>query len=210
MNKFWNGLSSNFFRGLIILLPLLVTIWLIFLIFNFSDSILGNVIYMIAGKEIKGLGLLLTVVFVLITGYFSSYIIGARVFKLGEELLFRVPIVKSIYTAAKQINDILFTHADTSEKFRHVCLVEYPRKGIYSMGFITSDAASIIEKRLKSKLLNVFIPNTPTPATGFMIIVPAQDVILLDMKMDEAFRYIISAGVLNADGKKVKTIATDE
>lgn len=197
MSKFWHGVTSNFFRGLIILLPLLVTVWLIVLIFSFSDSILGNLIAILAGRKIPGLGLLITVIFVLTTGYFSSYIIGARVFTLGEELLYRVPIVKSIYSAAKQINDILFTHADTSEKFRHVCLVEYPRKGIYAIGFITSDTAAKIEQKVRRKMINIFIPTTPTPATGFLIIVPAQDVILLDMKMDEAFRYIITAGVLN-------------
>ena len=208
MNKFWNSLSANFFRGLIILLPLLVTIWLIVLIFSFSDSILGNFITIVAGRPIPGLGLVLTILFVLITGYFSSYIIGANIFKLGEELLYRVPIVKSIYSASKQINDILFTHADTSEKFRHVCLVEYPRKGVYAIGFITSDTSAKIEQKLKRKMINVFIPTTPTPATGFLIIVPAQDVILLDMKMDEAFRYIISAGVLNATLLKENSAAS--
>ncbi|OGC05064.1 hypothetical protein A2276_03865 [candidate division WOR-1 bacterium RIFOXYA12_FULL_43_27] len=198
MDKFWNNLSSNFFRGLIILLPLLVTLWLIVLIFNFSDSILGTFLTILLGHHVPGLGLLVTIVIVLLAGYFATYLIGARMFKLGEELLYRVPIVKSIYSAAKQINDILFTHGETSEKFRHVCMVEYPRKGIYSIGFITSDAALEIESKAKTKLINVFVPNTPTPATGFLILVPAEDVIMLDMKTDEAFRYIVSAGVLQS------------
>jgi len=209
MKKFWNSLSINFFRGLIILLPLLVTLWLIYLIFSFSDSILGNFLTMLLGQHYPGLGLLITIVIVLVAGYSASYIIGAKMFKVGEELLYRVPMVKSIYSAAKQINDILFTHGEATEKFRHVCVIEYPRKGIYSIGFITSDATQEIEKKVKSKLINVFIPNTPTPATGFLVIVPAQDVILLEMKMDEAFKYIISAGVLK-NSKEEEALGTSD
>lgn len=208
MNKFWNSLSANFFRGLIILLPLLVTIWLIYLIFTFSDSILGNLLTMLLGRHYPGLGLLITILIVLIAGYSASYIIGAKMFKVGEELLSRVPMVKSIYSAAKQINSMLFAHGDELEKFRHVCLLEYPRKGIFSLGFITSDAAAEIEKKAKTKLINIFIPNTPTPATGFLVMVPAQDVIMLEMKMEEAFKYIVSAGILKSSSKEEEPLGT--
>ncbi len=163
---------------------------------------------MMLGRHYPGLGLVITILIVLVAGYSASYIIGAKMFKVGEELLFRVPIVKSIYSAAKQINEILFTHGEATEKFRHVCLVEYPRKGIYSIGFITSDAAPEMEKKAKTKLINVFVPNTPTPATGFLVLVPAHDVIMLDIKMDEAFKYIISAGVLKTHLKEDEPLGT--
>ncbi|MFH1826403.1 MAG: DUF502 domain-containing protein [bacterium] len=191
----WHRISGYFFRGLITLLPLLVTIWLIFFLFSFLDSILGNVVTLIIGKPMPGVGLLVTVILVFLVGYFATYIIGAQLFKLGEDLLVRVPIVKSIYTGVKQINDVLFMqkHAD---EYRRACLVEYPRKGLYSMGFVTSDAALEIEAKVKEKMINVFVANTPTPATGFLVIVPARDVILLDMKIEEAFKYVISGGVI--------------
>ena len=191
----WQKISGYFLRGLITLLPLLVTIWLLYFLFSFLDSILGNFIALIIGHSVPGLGLIITVALILIVGYFATYIIGAQLFKVGEELLVRVPIVKSIYSAVKQINDVLFMqkHAD---EYRRACLIEYPRKGLWSVGFITSDAATEIEEKVKQKMINVFVANTPTPATGFLVIVPARDVILLDMKMDAAFKYVVSGGVL--------------
>lgn len=191
----WNKLSNYFLRGLITIMPLLVTIWLLWFMFSFFDSILGNIITLFAGHPLPGLGFLVTVVLILTTGYFATHVFGAKIFELGEQVLYHVPIVKSIYTSAKQINDVLFIHKGAHE-FRRACLVEYPRKGLYSVGFVTSDAAAEIEAKAKTKLINIFIPNTPTPATGFLIMAPAQEVILLEMKTDEAFKYVVSGGVL--------------
>ncbi|KPJ66338.1 hypothetical protein AMJ44_08495 [candidate division WOR-1 bacterium DG_54_3] len=191
----WHKISGYFLRGLITLLPLLITIWLLYFIFTFLDSILGNIITLIAGRHIPGLGLVITVILIFLVGFFATYIIGAQLFKLGEELLSRVPIVKSIYFAVKQINDVLFMQK-TAEEYRRACIVEYPRKGIWSLGFVTSDAAAEIEAKAKEKMINVFVANTPTPATGFLIVVPAREVILLDMKIEDAFKYIVSGGVL--------------
>jgi uncharacterized membrane protein len=191
----WQKISGYFLRGLITLLPLLVTIWLLYFMFSFLDGILGNLITLIVGRHIPGLGLVIIIILIFLVGYFATYIIGAQLFKFGEELLFRVPIVKSIYSAVKQINDVLFIQK-TAEEYRRACMVEYPRKGIWSIGFVTSDAATEIEAKAKQKMINVFIANTPTPATGFLIVVPARDVILLDMRIEDAFRYIVSGGVL--------------
>ena len=191
----WHKISGYFLRGLITLLPLLITIWLLYFIFTFLDSILGNIITLIAGRHIPGLGFVITVILILVVGFFATYIIGAQLFKLGEEILYRVPIVKSIYSAVKQINEVLFMQK-TAEEYRRACIIEYPRKGIWSVGFITSDAAAEIEAKAKEKMINVFIPNTPTPATGFLVVFPARDVILLDMKIEEAFKYVVSGGVL--------------
>ncbi|MFC1637528.1 DUF502 domain-containing protein [Candidatus Margulisiibacteriota bacterium] len=191
----WHKITGYFFRGLITLLPLLVTVWLLMTMFNFLDGILGTALTMIIGRRIPGLGLVVIVLLVFLVGFFATYIIGARLFKLGEELLFRVPIVKSIYSAVKQINDVLFMQK-SAEEYRRACIVEYPRKGIWSVGFVTSDAAMEVEAKAKEKMINVFVANTPTPATGFLIMVPARDVILLDMKIDDAFKYVVSGGVL--------------
>src|SRR3990167_4003147 len=191
----WQKFSTYFIRGLITLLPLLVTIWLLWFMFSFLDGILGNIITYIFGRHYPGLGFAITVGLIFVSGYFATHIFGAQLFKFGEELLYRVPIVKGIYSAAKQVNDVLFVRK-TAEEYRKACLVEYPREGIWSLGFVTSDAAAEIEAKAKEKLINIFIVNTPTPATGFLIMVPARDVILLEMKIDDAFKYVISAGVL--------------
>jgi uncharacterized membrane protein len=191
----WQKLSGYFLRGLITLLPLMVTIWLLMTMFSFLDGILGRLLTMVIGRHIPGLGLVAIVFLIFFVGFFATYIIGARLFKLGEEILFRVPIVKSIYSAVKQINDVLFMQKSADE-YRRACMVEYPRKGVWSVGFVTSDAALEIEAKAKEKMINVFVANTPTPATGFLVIIPARDVILLDMKIDDAFRYVVSGGVL--------------
>ncbi|MFA5840030.1 MAG: DUF502 domain-containing protein [Candidatus Margulisiibacteriota bacterium] len=191
----WQKPGQYFLRGLITLLPLLVTIWLLYFMFSFLDSILGNVITLFVGRSVPGVGFVVTIALIFIVGYFATYIFGAKLFQLGEELICRVPIVKNIYSSAKQINEVLFIHKGTDE-FRRACLVEYPRKGVWSIGFITSDAAGEIEAKLNEKMINVFIANTPTPATGFIIIVPAREVILLEMKIDDAFKYVVSGGVL--------------
>ncbi|KAF0133861.1 MAG: hypothetical protein FD145_1071 [Candidatus Saganbacteria bacterium] len=191
----WSRLSNYFLRGLITLLPLLVTIWLLWFMFSFLDGILGNIISLFVGHPLPGLGFIITILLILTTGYFATHVFGAQIFKVGEEILFRIPIVKGIYTSAKQMNEVLFIHKGTDE-FRRACVIEYPRKGIYTMGFVTSDAAAEVENKVKSKLINVFIPNTPTPATGFLVMMPAQEVILLEMKTEDAFKYIVSGGVL--------------
>ena len=191
----WQKLSGYFLRGLITLLPLLVTIWLLFFMFSFLDSILGNFITLIVGHSLPGLGFIITILLILIVGYFATYIIGAQMFKIGEEILCRVPIVKSIYSAVKQINDVLFLQKNADE-YRRACIFEYPRKGLWTIGFVTSDAAVEIEAKAKEKMINVFVANTPTPATGFLVLVPAREVILLDMKIEDAFKYVVSGGVL--------------
>jgi uncharacterized membrane protein len=201
----WAKLSNYFLRGLITLLPLLVTIWLLWFMFSFLDGILGNIIALYVGHPLPGLGFIITIISIFITGYFATHVFGVKVLELGEQILYRVPIVKSIYISAKLINDVLFIHKGT-EEFRRACIIEYPRKGIYSIGFVTSDAALEVEKKTKNKLINIFIPNTPTPATGFLIMVPAQEVILMDMKTEDAFKYIVSGGVLKPKTAENETI----
>jgi len=191
----WHKISSYFLRGLITLLPLIVTVWLLMTMFNFLDGILGSMLTAIIGRHIPGLGLIVIVLLIFFVGFFATYIIGAQIFKLGEEILYRVPIVKSIYSAVKQINDVLFMQK-TADEYRRACIIEYPRKGLWSIGFVTSDAAVEIEAKAKEKMINVFVPNTPTPATGFLVLVPARDVVLLDMKTEDAFKYVVSGGVL--------------
>jgi uncharacterized membrane protein len=205
----WHKISGYFFRGLITLLPLLITIWLLYFIFTFLDGILGNVITLITGKTYPGLGFALTVVIIFLTGFFATYIITAKLFKFGEWILFRLPIVKSIYSAVKQINDVLFMQKSADE-YRRACLIEFPRKGIWSVGFVTSDAAAEIEAKAKEKMINIFIANTPTPATGFTLVVPARDVILLEMKIEDAFKYVVSGGVLKPSTPPSKVMAKKE
>jgi len=192
--------SATFFRGLIILLPTLITVWLIYFCYNFLDGILGNIITLALGHSIPGLGFIIILLLILFVGAISPLLLGKRLIDWGDRLMKRVPIVKNIYSSIEQVNDVLFMQKG-STAFNRACIVEYPRKGIWSIGFITSDAAAeISHKAGHPKMVNVFIANTPTPATGFIIMVPADEVKVLDMKIDEAFKYVISAGVLKPKG----------
>lgn len=192
----WALASKYFFRGLFVLLPLFITIWLLWFLFSFMDGILGGIISVLFGRPLPGVGFLVTVSLIFLTGYFANYILGEKILKLFEAAICKVPIVKSVYSSAKQINEALFQTKE-SKGFNKACLVEYPRKGIYSVGFITSPAPK--EAAVKTggeKMLCVFIPNTPTPATGFLVLVHEKEVIMLDMKTEDAFKLVVSAGVL--------------
>ena len=192
----WSKLTAYFLRGLFTLLPLLVTIWLILFLFNFFDGIHGQIFTQALGHYTPGLGFLVMIIIVFFTGFLMTHVMGERLFRLGEALLIRVPIVKSIYSSVKQVNDVFFMKKG-KEDFRKACIVEYPSKGIYSLGFVTSEAAKEISKAAnKGKLVNVFIANTPTPATGFLIMVPIRKIKLLTMRLDDAFKYVVSGGVL--------------
>lgn len=198
----WTKISSLFFRGVIILLPLFVTIWLLWFMFSFMDGILGGVLSLIFGHPMPGLGFVITITLIVLTGYLANYFIGEKFLTLIDNLLIKIPIVKTIYSSAKQVNDALF-QTGASKGFTKACLVEYPRNGIFSVGFITAQTASdIVSKAGGKEMVNVFIPNTPTPATGFLIIVPAKDIILLDMKTEDAFKLIVSAGVIQPKERK--------
>ena len=152
-------IGAYFLRGLITLLPLLVTIWLLWLMFDFLDGILGRIVSLALGRQIPGLGLLLMVLIIFLTGYFATYIFSAKIFKFAEGILYRVPIVKSIYAAVKQVNDVLFVQKSADE-YRRACILEWPRKGVWSVGFITSDAAAEIEAKAKEKMI---MSSSPTP-----------------------------------------------
>lgn len=192
----WSKISNIFFKGLIVLLPLLITIWLVSFLFSFMDGILGGVITLAIGHPLPGLGFLTTVLLIFLTGYFADYIIWGKAFRLMERLLFKVPIVKGIYSSVKQINDVLFLSGE-QKGFRKACLLQYPSHGLYTLGFVTTVAAQEIQQKTeKDKMLCVFIPNTPTPATGFLVMAPAKEVILLDMKTEDAFKLVVSGGVL--------------
>ncbi len=193
MNNFFGNI---FFRGLYVLLPLLITIWIVSFLFNFADGILGGLIKMFYGQPVQGVGLLLTVILIFIIGIIASFIPGEKALLMAENIISRIPFINGIYSAAKKVNDIFFKQGDSKES-RKACLVEYPRKGIFTLGFITAEAVEEINQKANSeKLFCIFIPNTPTPATGFMIMVPAQDVMILDMRSEDAFKYIVSCGVI--------------
>jgi len=189
-----------FITGLAAIIPIIITIYIILGLFKFADGILGKFInrylYAYLGYEIPGLGIIISILIIFFLGVILkiSRMSLSRVF---ENLLLKIPLVNSVYSPVKKIVDFLFFQQPS--KFRGVVLVEYPRKGIYSIGFITNKSPSQFLQKVNRKLYNVFIPSSPSPLTGFTILVPEEEIVFLDMTIEEAIKVIVSGGMLGPD-----------
>jgi uncharacterized membrane protein len=197
--------------GLLVWIPLGVTILLIRLAVSLMDKTLALVPEPykpenLLGFEIPGLGVLLTFLILLVTGVLAANFVG-RAFMVGwESLLNRIPVVRSIYSGAKNFAEVVFS--DSSQSFKNVLLVEYPRKGLYSLAFQTSSQLGEVQGRTGEEVVCCFVPTTPNPTSGFIIIVPKKDVTVLDMTVDEALKMIISLGVVVPGWKKDRFLAS--
>jgi len=203
-------LRNRMFTGIIIALPLIATIagisWIVKLIDNNVLKILPRALnpntYL--GFNIPGLGLIISVVLFFILGLIASNIIGKSAIKAGEYLLARVPIVSPVYNSLKQI---INTVAKQKERaFRDVCLIEYPRKGLYAIGFITADLSGAPAKILPDGYVCVFVPTTPNPTSGFLLFVKEKDAKILDMTPEEGAKMIISGGMVSSNNNFDKLV----
>ena len=185
--------------GLLVWIPLGVTIFLIRVVVGLMDRSLGLLPQpyrpeVLLGFEIPGLGVVLTLLLLLLTGVFAANFVGRAFVGGWESLMHRIPIVRSIYSAAKNFAEIVFS--DSSQSFKRVLLIEYPRRGIYSLAFQTATKLREIQGRTNEDVVCCFVPTTPNPTSGFIIVVPTKDVTVLDMDVDEALKMIISLGVV--------------
>lgn len=185
--------------GILVWLPIGVTVFLMRILIGLMDRSLLLVPEKYRPEEllgfgIPGLGFLLTIVVLLVTGVLAANIVGRSMVGMGESLLDRIPIVRSIYSAAKNFAEIVFS--DSNHSFKRVLLIEYPRKGLYSLAFQTSSQLGEVQGRTGEDVICTFLPTTPNPTSGFIIIVPKRDVVVLDMEVDEALKMIISLGVV--------------
>ena len=190
-----NRLKRYLLTGLVVLLPVVLTTYVLLAIFRFSDRILGRFIEGLIGFYIPGIGLVLSLVIVLLTGFLTTVLLGRRIFVVIENMFLKFPLVRQIYPSAKQIINFLFSKDRL--QLKKVILVEYPRKGIWSMGFITNETVQEVKTKTGQDLLNVFIPSSPGPFTGYFMFVPKSDIIFLDMTIEDALKLIISDGVVN-------------
>ena len=193
------NIKKYFITGILVLFPLLITIFILINVFNFTDRILGKYIntYLknILGFYIPGLGIILCIIILFFVGFLTTHFIGRRLYLLLDKALRRFPLIRLIYPSAKQIIEFLF--AQKSYAFKKVVLVEYPRKGIWSIGFTTNEGFQEAKEKSNHDLLNVFIPSSPGPLTGFLVLIPRQEVVFLDIATEDAIRLLVSGGVLN-------------
>ncbi len=193
-HTFWRSLRRDFFTGLIVLLPAVVSGFVLWRLFTWLDLILGRYVEKILGYRLPGVGLVALLLIIIIVGALASNIIGRRLIRAGEALVSRIPILRWIYRTTKQLFEMLLQ--EKKSNFGKVVLVTFPDKGSYSMAFQTSEGAEVIDEALGKRMVAVFLPTTPNPTSGYFLLVPEEDVIPLGISADEGLKYIISAGAI--------------
>jgi len=190
--------KKYFITGVLIWIPLVITLWVLNLIVSTMDSTLLLLPEALQPKSwlgfnIPGLGVLLTLIVLLLTGVLAANIIGQRLVQLGESLLARIPVVKTIYNSVKQVSDTLFS--GQGQAFRKALLVQFPHSEAWTVAFLTGKPTGEVAEKLGGDRISVYVPTTPNPTSGFFLIVPRSKVVELDLSVDEAFKYLISIGV---------------
>ena len=193
--------------GLLIWIPLVITIWVLKLVVDMLDQSLLLLPQALRteswlGFHIPGMGVLLTLLIVLLTGVVTANLIGQRLVHFWHEILHRIPVVSSIYSSVKQVSDTLFS--SSGEAFRKALLVQWPREGMWTIAFLTGTPGGDVTNHLQGDYVSVYVPTTPNPTGGYFVMMPRKDVIELDMSVDTALKYVISMGVASpgANGKR--------
>ena len=197
------NLKKYFVTGLLIWVPLGITLWVLHLLVSTMDQTLLLLPEALQtenwlGVHVPGMGVILTLVVVFGTGLIAANILGQRLLRYWEAVLGRIPVVKSIYNSVKQVSDTLFKSG--GHAFRKALLVQYPREGSWTIAFLTGLPGGDVANHLRGEYLSIYVPTTPNPTSGFFLMMPKADVIELDMSVDEALKYIISMGVVAPSG----------
>ena len=195
--SFFARLRNYFIAGVVVLIPIGITIYLTFFIISISSKILPKEInpnhYL--PYNIPGLEIIISLLLITLIGWLSLSFLGKKLLDLFNNVLKKIPILRTIYSAIGQMTQT-FTKNDSSKK--NVVLVEYPRKGTWAVGFATKDNTGEIKSKTKKNLVNVFVPTTPNPTSGFLLMFPKEDIVYLDMSFEEASKFIVSAGTSDA------------
>lgn len=184
-------LQRVFVSGILVVVPVTVTLYVLYFLFQKVDGLLSPLFLKYLGYSVPGMGVLATLLLVLLIGILARNVIGSRLFGLGELVFVRTPLVRAVYTAAKQLLEAVTSTERKS--FNRAVMIEYPRPGLYSIGFASSETELCSGER-RERLTAVFIPSTPTPVTGFVVLLPASEVHELSISTEEAIKYIVSGG----------------
>lgn len=193
-------LRKYFISGFVVFLPIALTVYFFVLTINITDGFLGRYLkpyfYEYFGFYFRGVGIFVTVCLIVVTGFFVTNFFGRRIHIYVEGIFLKLPFFKQVYPALKEMAIFLFSQ-DQVKSFKQVVLVEYPRKGLYSYGFLTNETPVKICGKVKKELCNVFVPNSPSPFTGYVVLVPKDEIIFTDVTIEDAVKFIASAGVVN-------------
>ena len=192
----FSKIRNNFIAGIVVLIPIGITLYLTLFFIRISGKIIPKEInpnnYL--PFNIPGVEILIALIFITLIGWISLSFLGKKFFELFNNILKKIPILRTIYSAIGQMTESL-TKKDNKQK--SVVLLEYPRKGIWAVGFATQENEGIIKDKIKDDLINVFVPTTPNPTSGFLLMVPKKDLIYLDISFEQASKFIVSAGTTN-------------
>ena len=201
-------IRKYFVAGLLVWVPLVVT----FLLVRFTINLIDRSLLLLPkqfrpenllGFEVPGIGLVLTIFLMLITGMIVANLFGRRLVTVWEDLLAKIPFVRSVYATVKQVTSTIVS--DTSQSFREVVLIEYPRKGAWVLAFVTGETPNFIKSEVGKELINLFVPTTPNPTSGFYVMVESKDIRRLNMTVEDGLKMILSAGVINPKESTEKT-----
>ncbi len=194
----FSKIRNNFIAGIVVLIPIGITLYLTLFLIRISGKIIPKEInpnnYL--PFDIPGVEILIALFIITLTGWVSLSFLGKKFFEYFNNILKKIPILRTIYSAIGQMTES-FTKSDNKQK--SVVLLEYPRKGVWAVGFATKENEGIIKNKIKEDLVNVFVPTTPNPTSGFLLMVPKKDLIYLDITFEQASKFIVSAGTTNVD-----------
>jgi uncharacterized membrane protein len=213
LSRIKSAMRKHFLTGLLIFVPMALTIFLL----TWIDGVIMEQIAILPDRfnpqsylpfAIPGLGIILTLIFIYVIGVFGTIYMGRSIVNFYESILEKVPGVRWLYVVAKQIMEAIFRLLEEfqsrgDERFRGVVMVEYPRKGIYSLAFVTSDTKGEVQERTDSEVVNIFLPTTPNPTSGFYLMIPKEQLIPLEITVEQAFRMIISAGMVGGEDNTI-------
>ena len=194
--SFFSKIRNNFIAGIVVLIPIGITLYLTVFLIKISSRLIPKEInpnnYL--PFDIPGVEILIALVIITFIGWLSLSFLGKKCFEIFNNILKKIPILRTIYSAIGQMTET-FTKSDSKQK--NVVLLEYPRKGIWAVGFATKENEGIIRNKVGEDIINVFVPTTPNPTSGFLLMVPKKDLIYLDVSFEQASKFIVSAGTTN-------------
>ncbi|MFT9496242.1 DUF502 domain-containing protein [Anaerosolibacter sp.] len=183
-----------FFTGLLALIPIVGTLSIVGWLFNRIDLIFRQPLEQLIGFPLVGVGIILTLLIIFVTGVISRNYLGRKLIHIAEAVLRRIPLVSTVFVSMKQLVDLIFT--DQKSAFKSAVLIQYPTKGIYAIGFVTSDAPQEAKTKADRNLKSIFIPTTPNPTSGMLVMIPEEDTMKLDMTVEAAIKMVVSGGIL--------------
>jgi len=199
-------IKNYFLTGVLVSAPVFITFWIVFSLVKFFDKLITPLIPFYINpnyylpRDVPGLGLIILVTLLVFIGFITASFFGSLILKKAESLINRIPFIKIFYKTIKQIIETIFKN--NSNAFRDVVLLEYPRKGVWVLGFTTGEVKGVVKKKINRIVINVFVPTTPNPTSGFLLMVPKNQLKYLNTNVDDAVKTIVSAGIIDLKSKQ--------